>query len=415
MVYNYSTFLETLNEDVLTEARKNTHLTHLEDVVLDDGPSGVSFAIDTLTEFGHILNGGTVSKSLNVTVKWDGAPAIIFGRDPADGKFFVATKGAFAKTPKLAKSHADVDSYWSGGLAAKMHVALDEFAKLDPKTVVQGDLLFTPEDIKTQSIDGKTYYAFQPNTIMYAVDVQSTLGQQIAAAKIGVVVHTMYTGRGDLASYSATAISPAVFSSMRPARSVLLLDAGYDDVSGTATFTTQESSDFFMLLDKVEMSAEHVPASIYNYILEEPLHSYIAQFVNAQVRAGAAIDPKMAPKRLWTFIHDLGVKDVAAKKTQAGQDAVAARYSTLLDTVTKITPSLTLLFTTHQYLTQAKNMVIRKLGQSARVASFIQTDTGLKVTGPEGFVAVAHSGKAVKLVDRLEFSRANFSAIKSWR
>jgi hypothetical protein len=398
---------------MLSEA-KNTHLTHLEDVILDDGPSGVTFALTILREFGRILNGGTVSRALNVSVKWDGAPAIIFGQDPEDGKFFVATKGAFAKTPKLAKSHADIDGYWSGGLAETMHLAFNTLGASKPKGVFQGDALYTRSSIAVQTIDGVTYLTFRPNTITYAVDQNSDLGRRIAASQFGIVVHTMYTGRGTLAQYNAGPITPGAFSTMRPGSDVVILDAKFDDLSGTVTFTAQEQADFDLAFDEAAAWGR-LDKRVYATILSEPLHAYLQQFINAQVRQNKSLAPEQAVAAFQVYLAELEDKELAIKKSDKGKEATRAKFGDVLTQIRSIRTGLVNWFALHSAIARCKNVVVRKLGQASKVASFVSTPTGYSVTGPEGFVAVAHSGKAIKLVDRLEFSRLNFTVPKEWK
>ena len=103
---------------------------------------------------------GESRSSVNMTVKWDGAPAIFAGIDPSDGKFFVAKKSVFNVDPKLYKSDAEIDADLSGDLNAKFKVALAEFSKLGIKGVLQGDLMFT-DDISKETIDGVSYYTFR--------------------------------------------------------------------------------------------------------------------------------------------------------------------------------------------------------------------------------------------------------------
>lgn len=393
---------------------KNTHLTHLEDVVLDDGPAGVTFALTILREFGRILNGGTVSRALNVSVKWDGAPAIIFGEDPEDGRFFVATKGAFNKTPKLAKSHKDIDGFWSGGLAAKMHVAFDTLQAAKPKGVLQGDALYSRDEIAVQTIDGVSYLTFRPNTITYAVDQNSDLGARIAASAFGIVVHTMYTGKGTLANYHASPITSAAFSAMRPGSEVVILDAKFDDLSGSVTFTAQEQSDFDLAFDEAQGWAK-LDVRVYDAILTEPLHAYLQQFINAQVRQNKSGTPAQDMQDFTIWLAEIEDKELAGKKSDAGKASTKAKFGALLTDIRQIKKGLTNWFALHSAIARTKNIVVRKLGQASKIASFVSTPTGYSVTGPEGFVAVAHSGKAIKLVDRLEFSRLNFTVPKEWK
>ena len=137
----------------LINEQKNTHMTHVEDLVFDEGVEGARKAILFLADLRNMLAGHGQSK-VTATVKWDGAPAIFAGIDPRDKKFFVAKKGVFNKTPVVYKTNADIDADTSGDLNAKLKVALAEFSKLGIKSgVFQGDLMFT-NDKKIEVIDG---------------------------------------------------------------------------------------------------------------------------------------------------------------------------------------------------------------------------------------------------------------------
>src|SRR6056300_982226 len=126
---------------------KNTHLEHLEDDIINRGAVGGDNAINFLKSVRNMLAGTTGSKT-NITVKWDGAPAIICGINPENGKFFVGTKSVFNKNPKVNYSTGDIRKNHSGALAEKLSVALRELSRLGIKDVLQGDLLFTQSDLK---------------------------------------------------------------------------------------------------------------------------------------------------------------------------------------------------------------------------------------------------------------------------
>lgn len=216
-------------KDMLTEdkAGKNLHLEHLEDEIINFGVDGGRAAINFLRSLRDMLAGANRS-SVNMTVKWDGAPAIFCGIDPDDGKFFVAKKSVFNINPKLYKTEQEIEDDLSGALNEKFKVALSELSKLGIKGVLQGDLMFT-DDIESTTIDRINYYTFQPNTIVYAVPVKSELGKSMNEAKIGVVFHTTYTGKSlpDMkASFGAD------ISKLTKTSSVWMDDATYKDVSG---------------------------------------------------------------------------------------------------------------------------------------------------------------------------------------
>ena len=408
------TFRDFLQED---KSGKLMHLTHLEDLMLDEGLAGMRRAIEVLREFRNMLIGGGVSKAMHVTTKWDGAPSVVFGPDPADGKFFVATKSAFSKAPKLMKSHADVtDTYGSEGVAQVLHDCLSELALLHPTHVLQGDLLFSGgRGVKSQSIDGTNYLTFRPNTILYAVGATSVLGQHISRAALGIVIHTMYAGAGTLEHLHATPITPAVFSALKKTNRVVTLDAAYDDVSGNATFTTDEDAEFSLLLSRIGTLAQRIPALIYTTLMTEPLHAIVNMFLNQQVRGGHAHASKQTLDALSLFLSARQDKEMSSRSSAAGKEKVRQTFTVMLDAVRTNQQAFAEWFELHTAITDAKLLVIRKLAQASRVQTFIPTADGFRVTGPEGFVAVSHAGKMVKLVDRLEFSRANFLAPKEWQ
>ena len=179
---------------LLEGAGKNLHLEQLEDEILNFGIAGGRSAINFLRSLRDMFAGDN-KKKLNVTVKWDGAPAIFAGPHPETGEFFVAKKSLFNKTPKFYSSIAEINSDLSGDLAAKFRSSFIEFGKLGMKEILQGDLMFTKEDLSTMDIDGVSHYTFQPNTILYAVEKDSQIGKEISKANIGIVWHTTYKGK----------------------------------------------------------------------------------------------------------------------------------------------------------------------------------------------------------------------------
>ena len=226
-------FTELLTED---KGGKNLHLEHLEDEILNYGIDGGRAALNFIRSLRDMLAGASRS-SVNMTVKWDGAPAIFAGIDPSDDKFFVAKKSVFNVEPKLYKTKAEIDADLSGALNSKFKIALAEFSKLGIGGVLQGDLMFT-DDVETETIEGTKYYTFQPNTIIYAVPVDSDLGKVINKAKIGVVWHTTYTGN-ELQDMKAS--FGADIKGLKKSSTIWMDDATYKDVSGKGTFNEKET------------------------------------------------------------------------------------------------------------------------------------------------------------------------------
>ena len=165
-----------------TGQSKNTHLEHLEDDIINRGSNGGANAVNFLKSVRNML-AGNVGGRVNMTVKWDGAPAIVCGINPENGKFFVGTKSVFNKTPKINYTPADIRRNHNGAVATKLMVCLKELPKLGIKGLLQGDLLYTPGDLQSDSIDGEKMITFTPNTITYAVPVNSDIGKKYLEQK----------------------------------------------------------------------------------------------------------------------------------------------------------------------------------------------------------------------------------------
>ena len=407
--------------DYLTEDKggKNLHLEHIEDEILNYGVDGGRASINFVRSLRDMLAGSSRS-SINMTVKWDGAPAIFAGVDPADGKFFVAKKSVFNVTPKLYKSNADIDADTSGDLNAKFKVALAEFPKLGIKGVLQGDLMFT--NLETETIDGVKYYTFQPNTIVYAVPVDSDLGRTMNKAKIGVVWHTTYTG-DELQSMKAS--FGANVSGMTKTSSVWMDDATYKDVAGKATMTQAETeavtahlSNAGKVFRKVNSAQLKKFLDIQNNIFGSGnlAGASLKTYNNSKVRQGEKItNPKSHASGYIKWVEDTFQKNIDKLKTPAKKQELENKKKEVVRELKKYTNNLVSILEFQNYIVDAKMGIIKKLNTVKQIGTFIRTSNGFKVTDGEGYVAIDRvSGSAVKLVDRMEFSFNNFTAIKAW-
>ena len=398
----------------LAEAKegKNLHLEHLEDEVLNNGVEGTRAAINFLQSLRDMLAGNSKS-SVNVTVKWDGAPAIFAGINPENDKFFVGTKGVFNVSPKVNYTNADIDAnHSSAGLNDKLKVALKYLPKLGITDVLQGDMLFTKEDLKTEKIDGKSYTTFQPNTILYAVPTDSSA--KITKAKMGIVWHTTYTGKKleDMkASFGASV------SSLKKTSDVWFSDANYEDKSGTVNFNKSETDQITSVLSLAGRKFQTLNSSFMkNLLSKKDILLLIKTYSNVKVRAGEKItNTSKHVDDIIDYVNTKIQKDIDKVKTQASKDKKTKYKEEIVKYLLMSKTHLKNMFDMQNLLIQSKTLVIRKLEKAkGAMGTFIRTDNGFRVTAPEGFVAIDNSGKAVKLVDRLEFSRANFTAAKAW-
>ena len=409
---SFSSYIEVLEA---AKSGKNVHMTHIEDRVIYGGVKGAREAILALRSLRDMLAGSTNS-STNVTVKWDGAPAVFAGIDPLDGQFFVAKKGIFNKDPKVYKSEADVRADTSGDLAEKLVTAFNELKDLGIKDVIQGDIMFTKGDLNTETIDGEKMITFQPNTIVYAVPAKSDLAKQITKANLGVVWHTTYKGK-DFASMKAS--FGVNLKGLKQKPSVWYQDAEYKDVSGTATLTKVDTDEVTEALSKAGKIFQKIKSTTLTELENNlDLGVKIETFNNTLVRKGERIsNTTKHVQDLLKWFDGKFAKEFEKRSSEKGKAAVMQKRDELLKFFSKENrKNLVLMFDLMNAIVDAKLIIINKLDKVKQIDTFVRTRNGFKVTGSEGFVAIDNQGGAVKLVDRMEFSLNNFSkdVIKGW-
>ena len=391
---------------------KNTHLEHLEDNILNGGSQGGKEAVAFLRSLGDMLEQG--GADTRVTVKWDGAPAVICGTNPENGRFFVGTKSVFNKTdPKIIYSEEDVERmYAPGQLAEKLKASYKYLSTLSIPEVVQGDLLFT-DDKYEANIGGDTCIAFQPNTIVYAVPKDSDIGQKIDEAKFGIVFHTAYSGR-TLDTMSAS------FGNIRVQgnTNVFVTSSDFKNASGEANMTATEKTVYTNLVNKTEGSLKQASRFLdlmkVNDMNKFTLNIMFKTFFNTYVRQGRSlIGARNTARDFAQYFSNALDKEIDKKKMKATKDKYLELKNKGLKFISDNQQSIYMTVASYMNLQAAKNFMIRKLQKVNTFGTFLRTPDGYRVTAPEGFVAI-RSGQALKLVDRLEFSRANFTADKNW-
>ena len=379
------------------------HLEHLEDEMLNYGVDGCIASVNFLKELRKML--GCDNSTGFMQTKWDGAPSVICGTDPLNGMFFVGTKSVFAKTPKICYSDVDVDLYYEGDLAEKLKYSLKYFSTLGIKGIVQGDLLFTT-DVKRETVNEEKLFTFTPNTITYAIPVDHPIGVATGKAKIGVVFHTHYRGT-DFQTMQAIA-------GAKVKGSIEVLSIDNDTPMDRVGLNHAEE----MLFDKYVSNIEKMCAPSGDFLDELTtlsgtagdakwhVSSYLKQFFNDQI--------KKSLEDLTNFYHSK-VKPLADKiktpKTQvAKKKLIYDSENYLMNNADKFKSMLNL----YKEIQEIKQFVIDKLDNLETFKTFVQTDMGYKVTGPEGYV-LHKDGDMIKFVNRLEFSYNNFTLAKKWR
>ena len=389
---------------------KNTHLEHLEDDIINRGAKGGDNAINFLKSVRNMLAGS--SGGVNMTVKWDGAPAIICGVNPENGKFFVGTKSVFNVTPKINYTSRDIAKNHSGVVADKLRVCLANLSRLNIRGILQGDLLFT-NDLKAINIDGEKMISFTPNTITYAVPINSDLGRRISRAKMGIVFHTQYSGK-TMKSLSAS------FGTVRGSsnRNVFLASAAYKETA--VMFSKSELSRFDAQIRMAEGSLSKA-APILDLMSKTSsdqlsvgfrLKTYFNYFIkNSNSSMGKVATMQ---EQFRDYFNNILQAEIDAKKTPRGKERFIRAQKDGLRFIDRNKRALYFAIASHITLGNCKNTLLQKMNQIQSIGNFIRTSKGYRVTAPEGYVAVDKVAGAVKLVDRLEFSRQNFTMPKGW-
>ena len=388
---------------LLEEGKANTHLTHLEELILTQGPDGYAMARSFLLELLESLKGNSKS-SVQTSVKWDGAPAIFAGINPENGKFFVGTKSIFNKVPKINYTSQDIlkNHGHAPGLVDKLTKALKYLPSLGIKNILQGDFMFDDEMLSVVELDGEPHYRFKPNTIVYAVPVDSALGEEIGKSKFGIVFHTTYDSLDSGATFGADV------SGLRRPPGVWFDDAFFTDDTGTVTLTESEEKLVLSLVKKADSTNKKIN---YNDLPFAMLNIYI----NNEIKSGNFLeDPERSFQGFVKWYAGRVEKKIDGLKSVKGKQRAAQRGEDELQGFGNKKEDIINLFIVSRLLFEAKNVFIDKYNNAVyNTKHFVDDGSGdLVASNPEGYVAVDREGNGVKFVDRLEFSRANFMVDK---
>lgn len=413
----FPNFIQFLNEQAEEGAGPNVHLEHAEDAIFDEGHEGGRSAAHYIHSLANGLR-GKHGPDFKVTTKYDGAPAVIFGVHPVTGKFFVGTKSVFAKKPKINYSLKDiVDNHGdSPGLVSKLQAAFTHLRKLNIPhgEVYQGDMMYTPEDLKMENIDGKEHLTFTPNTLTYAVPHGSEDAKRIAASKLGIIVHTGYRDFGG--KNMSTQFSPDL-GHIAGHSSVWMKDAQLS--RGEGEESQLSAADHKKIVEHLKAAHKHLDDSkdfLNGVAGHATLRPMLKMFVNDMVRRGVE---KPSRQHVVDFITARHNAEADKRKTQAGKDAVHARRTELMTDLLQNPHHIDNMLAAHHNIAAAKHVLIGGLKKTKGIATYSRTQKAhpdtkemmdhLEPVSPEGFVMIdTGTGKALKAVNRSEFSRMNF-------
>lgn len=383
------TFKEYLIESASLETSKLKHLEHLEDHMINAGHSGLKHSIDTLEHAKKTMAGEDTGHK--ISTKWDGSPSIVFGHHPKTGKFFVASKSAFNKTPKINYTNDDVEKNHghAPGLVYKLQSALKHLPKIAPKNgVYQGDLMYTHDDVTTS--DGK--YHFKPNTITYSTPMETKQGQKIAKAKLGLVVHTKYHGK-DLEDMSAG--FNVDHKNFKEHPDVHSIPADMD--LSTHKMPDKLQNRFHKHLMAAKYYGNKIDKKTYDALSDHS--TTLPTYINSTIRD----ESKPSAIGYHQFLLAKGQKEIDKVSTAAAKDRKRAALEQRLSHVEAHRDGFSKVLKVHHHLQQAKNALVDSLSHSSE---FEHTIRGEKAQ-PEGFV-ISKGNKPTKLVNRHVFSKQNF-------
>ena len=404
----------------MANVKQLKHLEHLEDEMLNYGVEGCKAAVSFLKELRKML--GCDNSTGFMQTKWDGAPSIVCGKDPANGHFFVGTKGVFAKTdPKICYGPDQIDEWYGdkANLAAGLKLALEHFSQLGINGVIQGDFLFTAATRKTETVHGERVYTFTPNTITYAIPVDHPIGKAVGAAKVGVVFHTHY--KGETGGWDISTMTARAGAKVNSSRDVVCIQN--DTPMHKVGLNHSEERKFDGMVACIERDCMKCGDFLDELVTntgttgDQKWHiaSYLKQFFNAEIRERRNIaNVDTAFEGLYNFYYDKTKAMLAKLKTNNTKVAKASLVHSSLNYLEDNKPKFKAMLDLYKELQEIKQFVIDKLDHLETFKTFVQTDTGYKVTGPEGYV-LHKDGDMIKFVNRLEFSYNNFTVAKSWR
>jgi len=397
-------FIEYLKEaaEEPTEGKHVKHSMHIEDDVLHHRNEGVLRAHKFLSDaHEHLL--GNDTPDTNFSTKYDGSPSLVYGIHPKTKKFFVATKSAFNKDPKINYTPEDIERNHghAPGLVKVMNHVLKHLSKTVKKGVFQGDVMYTKGE-KDDNEDGRGVetkngtHKFTPNTISYSTPEDSPEGKKITRSRMGIATHTEYKGNGDIENMRAQPISDESKKGLQGNPDVNQIDTKIK--ANPANYTAADQKEYH----------EHMGAAtqLYKRMKPEALESLAGHGVNLEAHVNDMIRKGGEPSTDGYIKHltDRHEKAVAKLKTPAARQKLIDTHSKDIEHITNNKKDFDKALELHKHLQNAKNVLTRVMSKNNPWGHSIGGDH----TTQEGVAAVNKDGDLHKFVDREEFSKQNF-------
>lgn len=383
-------------------------------------------------------NGNFFVKTGDTYVLVHNSPSLFFGKNPNNGRFFVATKGLAVKEPKLIYEKSDLKKHgYEGELASILLESLNELKGMNFSSdkVFQSDVLFTSgmggdRAKKKQKVLGTDYLVFTPNTIAYAIPENNPMYKRADKSKMGLVVHTVYNvSKADsdnenvfnLKEISPTSEVKKMYNHSLKQDNVLVIHPFFEKNKETI-MEPKMLKGIEKKSKQIEKLVNSIPASFFDTWLKGKNRTQLTKFLNGQlrrkkggvfgaIRAGQKFDFDRLQKSFNQFLELETGKEMEKIKTDAGREKKKKALQDRFNEMKEKKKELTALMTSYILMLEVKNSFYDFL---QRVPGHVG-DTFVKnvttgeydKTSGEGFVVFGSQG-TFKLVDRLEFSRNNF-------
>lgn len=383
---------------------RKTRIVHFEDIAFNGGSRELYDAIQMIEKMKYNLS-GAYKESVNLYTKWDGAPAIICG--VLNERFFVSTKAAFNTDPKICYTSEDIDKFYTvEDIRRKLKVCLVELSRIGIEGIVQGDFLFEQSDLKEKFINGERCITFKANTITYTVPIKSPLAERIMKSKLGICFHTRYNSLEE----SGTVTRIALESTER----VWIPNPEFNDISGTVKLTSAEISQLEVYQRDLNKEWNRVNKLFVDSVASSgKFNQYLNRFINIQVKNREKLsDFSSLMSSFSTFLNNYITEERRNLKTGSAKSRREELLNSFNEKLQHNRQDMLSLFKIHLLLRASKEVLINSLDRAKQIDTYLETKEGFIATGSEGFVAVDNSGKTIKLVDRFEFSFANFNLTK---
>jgi hypothetical protein len=324
-------------------------------------------------------------KSNDTWILIHNSPSFIMGTHPQTGKFFVASKSAFNKDPKINYTEADIDRNHghAPGLVAKLKQLLAHGHKLGVKGVAQGDFLYDDSD-KT---DHGQKISFKPNTIRYSIDKNSPEGEKISKSKIGVALHTRYEN-------DKSVLDPNIEHIEHPDVYVMPVAVDKNKMNFDHEFIDSGVTE-------IGKKVREIPADGWSAVTHESIVPHVKTYINSEISKG---NGSYSVEGLQHHVAMKYAKEIDKVKTDKTKKAKEEARDDLLKYINANSAHFAKAFEIQQHINHIKHHIIDRLNANQ---TFDHSYESGEKAAPEGYVAISHHGP-LKFVNRLNFSRANF-------